>query len=207
MTQHPVAVAPSSGGSDRQNPVVLPPGGTFELSLELPEGAHSTLEAWELTSVDGRYARRLARADAAIDPQTAQAKLVFTGLYTDASYTLVHQGETEAQIVVFAEVAFAELSEHGGTTSAPEARESDAVESEPDVQAESQHTEVQHDPALDELVIENSDADDHDDDLPTILAPPEERPTTDDDAGSGLTNPERGAPAPAPATPPGSAPR
>ena len=203
MTQNSVSVAPSSAGAERDNPIVLPPGGTFELRLDLPEGAHDVRESWELRSVDERYAQRLTRADAVLDPQTAQMKLVFAGLYTDGSYTLIHHGAAEAQITVFAEVSFGELTEHGSETSAPEAAEAEEIEDEDDVQAESEHPEVQHDPTLDVLEIEDDDSDsDADRELPTILAPPDEPEAADDDEASGLTNATTGPPETAPSTPP-----
>lgn len=204
MSPNPVSVAPSPGSSDRSNPVVLPPGGTFELRLDLPEGAHDVNEAWELRSTDGRYLQRLTRADALLDPMDEQMKVVFTGLFTDRSYTLVHHGNSEAGITVFAEVPYEELTTHGSDPDAPTSTEPEEIEQEEDVQAESSHEEVQHDPSLDEIEVEDADTD-HDAELPAILAPPED--TDDDDGeGTGLTQASSGAPGTAPSTPPSTPP-
>lgn len=192
MTQTPISVAPSVGDGDRSNPLVLPPGGTFELRLDLPEGAHDPRETWELRSVNGRYTQRLTRSDAVLDPETEQMKVIFTGLYTDLSYSLFHHRGEEAPLPAFLEVPFAELTEHGSETSAPEESETDEIEDENDVQAESQHAEVQHDPSLDVLEIEDEDSDEHDE-LLTILAPPDEPEESDADA-SGLSQASTGVP-------------
>ncbi len=111
-------VARTALGLSHNNTLVLRLLGTVVVYLDEPGYAHDVEDSFRLVSDQGLYDRMLKRAEATRVDEIHTA-LRFTEVVPEGTYTLFHRLKTGPEQLLFAQVPFSVLDNHGDETEEP----------------------------------------------------------------------------------------